>query len=518
MVVRPEWVAGTSFIQKERSMSPSNRAVLLAALSGLATLSLSAAAARGQTFARESVSTSGVESTTTGGGFFNGAFNPSVSDDGRFVVFESNANNLVDFEFTTGTQIYLRDRQLGTTTLVSRGTAGIGGNGTSELPTISGDGSTVVFQSAASDLVTGDTNGSIDVFVWDRASGNITRVSVSSTGAQADRPASDAFGPAISANGRYVAFSSTASNLVTTPGGTNRSHIYRHDRQTGSTLRISVTPAGTAGNLLSTTPTISGDGDRIAFRSAASDLVPGDSNAINDIFVRTVSTQAIVRVSLNSAGGQISTGAPTVPAISRDGSAVLFFHTGNVTGSASTLPQLYLRDLAAGTTTRITTGSGGEGTAVFSGDGSRVIFSTYTDNLVAGDTNGLEDVFSYDRATGTLSQLTLINGSPALGACTSPALNFTGSLVVFESDAANFITTDFNGLSDIFSYDATPATPTCLADVVADGSVDGGDFIAFINSFAIGDATIDPVADVVVDGTIDGTDFIEFINAFSAGC
>ncbi len=499
-------------------MSPSNRAVLLAALSGLAALSLSAAAARGQVFARESVSSSGVESTTTGGGFFNGAFNPSVSDDGRFVVFESNANNLVDFEFTTGTQIYLRDRQLGTTTLVSRGTAGIGGNGTSELPTISGDGSTVVFQSAASDLVTGDTNGSIDVFVWDRASGNITRVSVSSTGAQADRPASDTFGPAISANGRYVAFSSTAGNLVTAPGGTNRSHIYRRDRQTGTTIRVSVTGADTAGGSLSTTPTISGDGNRIAFRSAATNLVTGDTNLINDIFVRTVSTQTTTRVSLTSAGGQIASGAPTVPAISRDGNAVLFFHTGNVTGAASTLTQLYLRDLTAGTTIRITPGSGGEGTAVFTGDGSRVIFSTYTDNLVAGDTNGLEDVFSYDRASGTLSQLTLISGSPALGACTSPASNFTGTLVVFESDAANFITTDFNGLSDIFSYDATPATPTCLADVVADGSVDGGDFIAFINSFAIGDATIDPVADVVVDGTIDGTDFIEFINAFSAGC
>src|SRR5207248_5589264 len=153
---------------------------------------------------RVSVSSAGVEAS----GYSSG---PSISADGRFVAFRSDAANLVADDTNNVADVFVHDRQTGETQRVSVSTAGAEANGVSQRPAISADGRYIMFTSAASNLVAGDTNYSWDVFVHDRESGETLRVSVSSDGVQGTR---SSFGGAISADGRYVAFASTASNLV----------------------------------------------------------------------------------------------------------------------------------------------------------------------------------------------------------------------------------------------------------------------------------------------------------------
>ena len=170
---------------------------------------------------------------------------------------------------------------LATTTRISVGTNGTQGNGASEAPTISADGRWVAFDSWASNLVLGDTNGDADVFIYDRQAGTTTRVSVGSGGTQAN----DASGAsAMSADGRWVAFRSVANNLG--PGDTNVwSDVFVHDRQTGTTTRVSVGPGGLQPNGFSDFPVISADGRWVGFESFANNLVANDTNDTADVFV-----------------------------------------------------------------------------------------------------------------------------------------------------------------------------------------------------------------------------------------
>jgi len=172
----------------------------------------------------------------------------------------------------------------GTTTRVSVASAGTQADGTSDRPVISSDGRYVVFRSIAANLVSGDTNGTWDVFVHDRQTGQTTRVNVASDGTQGDEDAGY-YGTSISADGRYVAFESRSSRLVT--GDTNGWHdIFVHDRQKGQTVRVSVDSGGTEGNSNSMTPSLSADGRYVAFSSEANHLVSGDTNGHRDIFLR----------------------------------------------------------------------------------------------------------------------------------------------------------------------------------------------------------------------------------------
>jgi Tol biopolymer transport system component len=169
----------------------------------------------------------------------------------------------------------------GTTTRVSVASNGAQGNGDSFSSSISADGRYVAFHSIASNLVSGDTNGAWDVFVHDRQSGQTTRVSAASNGAQGN---GDSESPSISADGRYVAFSSDASNLVS--GDTNGAwDVFVHDRQSGQTTRVSAASNGAQGNGDSESPSISADGRYVAFSSDASNLVSGDTNGAWDVFV-----------------------------------------------------------------------------------------------------------------------------------------------------------------------------------------------------------------------------------------
>jgi Tol biopolymer transport system component len=205
---------------------------------------------------------------------------PSISASGRFIAFQSKATNLV-FGGSSGLNIFVHDRQNGRTILVSVSSSGVEGNYASYDPSISSDGSQVGFWSEADNLVPGDTNGRADIFVHDHQTGMTERVSVNSLGAQGNDQSGTS---SISADGRHVAFLSNADNLV--PGDTNgREDIFVHDRQLGVTERVSVNSLGTEGNRESQDPTISAYGRFVSFVSRSDNLVPGKNHTYLDVFV-----------------------------------------------------------------------------------------------------------------------------------------------------------------------------------------------------------------------------------------
>src|SRR5205814_1263965 len=196
------------------------------------------------------------------------------SADGRFVAFAAWARNLAPGDTNGFGDVFVHDRGTGVTERLSVDGAGTEANDTIHQPAISADGRFVAFVSAATNLVPGDTNGLSDVFVHDRRTRRTERVSVDSAGTQADGASAS---PALSADGRFVAFSSSATNLV--PGDTNgQADVFVHDRRTGTTERVSVDSAGTGANGWSERPSISADGRFVAFCSYATNLVPRDTN------------------------------------------------------------------------------------------------------------------------------------------------------------------------------------------------------------------------------------------------
>jgi hypothetical protein len=227
------------------------------------------------TTARVSATNSGAEADAD-------SFHASISADGHFVAFESLAGNLVTGDFNGAEDVFVRDTVGNVTTRVSVNSSGAEANQDSFNPSISGDSRFVAFTSVATNLVAGDTNGTEDVFLRDRTNGTTVRVSVDSSAVEGD---SDSHEPAISGNGRFVAFTSVATNLVV--GDLNGvQDVFAHDRLTGTTARVSVDGAGLEADLDSYQPSASSDGIRIAFASLATNLVVGDTNSTLDVFLR----------------------------------------------------------------------------------------------------------------------------------------------------------------------------------------------------------------------------------------
>ncbi|MGH3657677.1 MAG: hypothetical protein ACRDUA_13565 [Micromonosporaceae bacterium] len=333
---------------------------------------------------------------------------PALSADGRYVAFNSTAAHVVSGDTNRTRDVFVHDRRTGATTRVSVASDGSQANKTSGYfgLAISQDGRYIAFTSLADALVPGDTNGNYDVFVHDRQTGATTRVSVVSDGNQA---AGFSFDPVISADGRYVAFVSYADNLV--PGDTTATQdVFVHDRRTGATTRVSVASDGSRANDFSELfrPVISGDGRYIAFSTDASNLVPGDTNATQDVFVHDRQTGDTSRVSVASDGSQANSGSQE-PALSADGRYIAFTSTA--------------------------------------------------DNLVPGDTNGTEDVFTHDvfvhdRQTGTTTRVSVASdGSQANEPSQTPALSADGRYIAFTSSASNLVPRDTNRKEDLFVHD-----------------------------------------------------------------
>jgi Tol biopolymer transport system component len=278
---------------------------------------------------------------------------------------------------------------------------GAQGNNYSGSPSISADGRYVAFRSEATNLVAGDTNNTADVFVRDRLAGTTERVSLSTAGVQGNNFSGY---PSISADGRIVAFASVATNLVS--GDTNQSYdIFVRDRLSGTTERVSVATGGAQGNNSSTYPAISADGNWVVFTSVASNLVAGDTNGASDVFVRDLVSATTERASV-ATGGAEGNGASGGPVISADGRYVAFLSTATnlVSGDTNGFMDIFVRDRSSGTTERVSVATGGaqENSDSFdswiSADGRYVAFESAASNLVAGDTNGARDVFVRDRA------------------------------------------------------------------------------------------------------------------------
>ncbi|MER7043531.1 RICIN domain-containing protein [Streptomyces jumonjinensis] len=324
---------------------------------------------------------------------------PGITQDGRYVVFLSDAA-LVAADTNAGQDVYLRDRHTGANELISRSATGQPGNGMSEWPSISPNGRHVVFLSNADNLVPGDTNASTDVFLRDRQTGTVERVNLTAAGGQGD---SSAWAPRVSADGWHVSFTSGATDLVA--GDTNRSSdVFVRDRQTGTTERVSVSSGGGQGDKTSYDSSISADGRYVAFESSAANLVAGDTNNALDVFVRDRQSGATERVSLSSGGGQglLSSYAPS---ISGDGRYVAFSSDAEtlVPYDTNAVEDVFVRDRQAGTTVRASVnGSGVQGDKLsnqpeISVSGQYVVFQSEAANLVPGDTNNAQDLFVLPR-------------------------------------------------------------------------------------------------------------------------
>ena len=355
----------------------------------------------------ERVSVSSREEQANGDSSFLGLFQePAISGDGRFVAFASTATNLVARDTNNAEDIFVRDRLNGTTERVSLTGSGGQANADSSFASISADGQFVAFGSFADNLVAGDTNFTSDVFVRDRLNGTTERVSVSSAGAEGNS-ASD--GNAISADGRFVAFESFAFNLV--PGDTDDAavDIFLRDRQNGTTEGVSLVPAGSSGLVQhSTSPAISADGRFVAFDSTESNLVPGDTNGRRDIFVRDRQTGILERVSLTDADGESNEDSFT-PDISADGRFVVFGSLASnlVAGDTNQASDIFVRDRVAGTTVRDSVSTAGAEGDLFadsftpstSADGQVVAF--HSEAALAPGGTAFTDVYVHDERLPT---------------------------------------------------------------------------------------------------------------------
>jgi Tol biopolymer transport system component len=394
---------------------------------------------------RVSVSTAGVPGN-------RGGYDPSISADGRFVAFLSTSTNLVPGDTNDWSDVFVHDRRTGRTERVSVSTAGAQGDFWATTAAISANGRFVAFGSQATNLVPGDTNDGSDVFVRDQQTGRTERVSVSTAGVQGTGQSAsrDFGGTAISADGRFVAFESGASNLV--PGDTNDAQdIFVRDRQTGRTERVSIGRGGAQSNGFSTGPAISANGRFVAFASNATNLVPGDTNRARDIFVRDRQTGRTERVSVGRGGAQ-GNGYSFHPAISADGRVIAFVSEATNLVPGDVLGGVFVRDRRAGTTERVSvsTGGGNPGGDGFapsiSPKGRFVAFASTADNLVPGDLNGIRDVFVHDRQTGRTERISVSTADvPGNKASTSPSVSADGRFVAFTSRASNLVPGDVRG-------------------------------------------------------------------------
>jgi uncharacterized repeat protein (TIGR01451 family) len=392
-----------------------------------------------------------------------------ISADNRYVVFVSASDQLVAGDVNNRPDVFLRDRQTGITTIVSRASDGSQANDYSGTPVISADGRYVAFVSWASNLAPlSSYNNSFAVFVRDLQAGTTELASVSTNGAVANY---GAFGPAISADGRYVAFASASDTLV--PGDTNvyNYDIFVRDRVMGTTERVSLRPDGSqiVGSD-SESPSISADGRRVAFvvwdntLGGPTPQVP--PNLHHGVYVRDLDTNETILVSARPDGTPSDRLVSLNPAISANGRYVSFTNWEDLDPAFpdshlepdGPYADVFVRDLQTNITTRVSlpfTGGPAEesgGNATISADGRYVAY-------ISRD-NGLR---VRDRLTGTTTNVTAPGGVPPDGYHQWPSISQDGQLVLFESFATNLVANDANGVVDSFLYIAPPIADLSLA-------------------------------------------------------
>lgn len=383
-----------------------------------------------------------VSQSSTGVAGIGGTDRISISSDGRYVAFRDSSPKLVPGDTNGAEDIFVRDVVAKTTERVSLTTTGTQADDDSASPSISADGRYVAFQSKATNLVPGYSDLLPKVYVRDRVAGTTMIVSVSSSGGQANASSSS---PSISADGRYVAFVSSATNLVA--GDTNgRDDVFVRDLKTNTTSLVSISSSGLHGNSNSQAPWISGDGRYVAFTSYASNLVSGDTNGKVDIFVRDLQA-GLTTIASVSTTGVASDDESFDPRISANGRYVTFTSYSKTffpKGNLRTV-EVYVHDLQTGVTDIVSLPPGGavstngSDSGSISGDGRYVAFST-GNRVFPWDGNGCWDIVVRDRQTNDLQMLSLtFTSEVSNGQSYAPQISADGRYVAFVSQATTLV-------------------------------------------------------------------------------
>jgi WD40-like Beta Propeller Repeat len=396
---------------------------------------------------RINVASSGEQANPSGEPFGRA---PAISAHGRWVAFASAATNLVEGDANSHRDVFVHDLRTGRTELVSVSTSGAQGNGRSESPSISGDGRWVAFDSTASNLVAGDDNDSSDVFVHNMKTGRTKLVSVSNSGTPGNKRSD---WPSISASGRLVAFETKATNLVA--GDTNSfQDVVVHDLRKGTNTLASANSLSEQANNWSGGPAI--DGSRITFSSRANNLALNDDKTNQDVFVHDLRTgnTSLVSVSTSGASGDWASWSSSI-----SGHLVAF------TSLSSNLVQedlngrfdAFVRNIHTGKTRLVslsTTGEQGSDDSIAPMiGGHRVTFFSLAKNLVPTSDDSLVsyEVFVRNLRTQTTGLASVgLGGEPANGRSLWPTISADGMIVAFQSEASNLVPNDTNGAPDIF--------------------------------------------------------------------
>jgi Tol biopolymer transport system component len=402
-----------------------------------------------------------------------------LSADGRWVAFSSNSFNLTDEDQSPVEDIFVHDLDTGALEILSTVAAGESQDGDSTLPRVSADGGAVVWESAAGNLVANDTNEARDIFLR-QTGGAILRLSINGEGEEGN---GESLSPDISADGTVIVFESAADNLV--PNDTNGVkdifvvNLVEEGERAESTdllspfsflevLRISLSTNGDEADGDSSEARLSADGRFVLFASAATNLVAEDTNGVTDIFVYEIATGVTERVSVASDGAQAD-GHSSSGVMSADGRYVLFASfADNFTTADSPTQDVFRYDRVTGMTELVSISPLGAANAAamhpsVSADGHSIVFASLANNLVPNDTNGMYDIFYKDMRTGVVIRLSeSADGTEGNRDSLAPTISSNGQIVAFGSEATNLVAGDTNGLPDIFVVDVEPSLPPTL--------------------------------------------------------
>ncbi|MCK6447880.1 MAG: hypothetical protein L6Q99_15920 [Planctomycetes bacterium] len=402
-----------------------------------------------------------------------------ISGDGRYVLMQSDASNLDTPDGFFGNDLFIKDRSTGAIEFAARRTTGEQAQGCWPQGSISEDGRYVAFASIDTHVVPGDFNGKVDVFVHDRLLGTTTRESVHPSGIEGDGASSS---PQLTPDAHHIVFVSDSLGLAPNANGLQQVHV--RDRLTNAIELASVNAAGQAANALAESPSVSHDGRFVAFDSAATNLVGPDLNGAFDVFVRDRLTGTTQRISTNP-GGAAGNASSILPRLSADGRFVAFLSTASdlVPGDTNAANDVFVYDAQLGTLTLgsvSTTGgfpNGFSNTCDLSADGRWLVFGTWASNVVAPDTNANGDVILRDLQLGVnvRAGADWTGGQSSFGTY-HPHVSDDGRFVAFWSDGDDLVPTHAPfGRANVYVRDHAAITPPmatyCTAKTSSGGCV-----------------------------------------------